>query len=62
MEEQLKNDEFHAGRGAEKLPGTKIVYYMRAGNRGHLLFRYSKEEKGAVEKLAESNKDKEHIY
>ena len=38
---------------------------MRAGNRGRLFFRYSKEvrysteEKGAVEKLAESNKDKE---
>jgi hypothetical protein len=23
LEEQLKNGEFHAGRGAEKLPGTK---------------------------------------
>ena len=59
LEEQLKNGEFHAGRGAEKLPGTKSIYYMRAGNRGRLFFRYSKEEKGAVEKLAESNKDKE---
>jgi len=59
LEEQLKNGEFHAGRGAEKLPGTKTVYYMRAGNRGRLFFRYSEEEKGAVEKLAESNKDKE---
>ena len=59
LEEQLKNGEFHAGRGAEKLPGTKTVFYMRAGNRGRLFFRYSKEEKGAVEKLAESNKDKE---
>jgi Txe/YoeB family toxin of Txe-Axe toxin-antitoxin module len=59
LEEQLKNGEFHAGRGAEKLSGTKSVYYMRAGNRGRLFFRYSKEEKGAVEKLAESNKDEE---
>lgn len=59
LEEQLKNGEFHAGREAEKLPGTKSVYYMRAGNKGRLFFRYSKEEKGAVEKLAESNKDKE---
>lgn len=59
LEEQLKNGEFHAGRGAEKLPVTKTVYYMRAGNRGRLFFRYSEEEKGAVEKLAESNKDKE---
>jgi len=57
LEEQLKNGEFHAGR--EKFPGTKSVYYMRAGNKGRLFFRYSKEEKGAVEKLAESNKDKE---
>ena len=32
---------------------------MQAGNRGRLFFRYSNEEKGAVEKLAESNKDKE---
>ena len=59
LEEQLKNGEFHAGRGAEKLPGTKTVYYMRAGNKARLFFRYSEEEKGAVEKLAESNKDKE---
>ena len=32
---------------------------MRAGNKGRLFFRYSEEEKGAVEKLAESNKDTE---
>ena len=32
---------------------------MRAGNRGRLFFRYSKEKKGVVEKLAESNKAKE---
>lgn len=59
LEEQLKDGEFHAGRGAEKLPGTKTVFYMRARNRGRLFFRYSKDEKGAVEKLPESNKDKE---
>ena len=59
LEEQLKNGEFHAGRGAEKLPGTKDIYYMRAGNRGRLFFRYSEEERGAVEKLAECNKNKE---
>lgn len=59
LEEQLKNGEFDASRGAKKLPGTKSIYCMRAGNRGRLFFRYSKEEKGAVEKLAESNKDKE---
>ena len=49
----------NVSRGAEKLSGTKSVYYMRAGNRGRLFFRYSKEEKWAVEKLAESNKDRE---
>ena len=59
LEEQLKNGEFHTGRGAEKLPGIKTVYYMRAGNKARLFFRYSEEEKGAVEKLAESNKEKE---
>ena len=32
---------------------------MRTGNKARLFFRYSKEEKGAVEKLAESNKDKQ---
>ena len=59
LEEQLKSGEFHAGRGAEKLEGTKTVFYMRARNRGRLFFRYSKEKKGVVEKLAESNKAKE---
>jgi hypothetical protein len=59
LTEELKNGEFHSGRGAKKLAGTKSVYYTRAGNQGRLFFRYSKEEKGAVEKLAESNKDKE---
>ena len=32
---------------------------MRAGNRGRLFFRYSKEKKGIFEKLAEFNKDNE---
>ena len=32
---------------------------MRAENTGRLFFRYSKEEKGVVEKLVEFNKDKE---
>ena len=59
LEEQLKNGEFHAGRGAKKLAGTKTVYYMRAGNVARLFFRYSEEERGAVEKLGESNKDNE---
>lgn len=59
LEEQLKNGELHAGRGAEKLPGTKTVYYMRSGSTGRLFFRYSQEERGAVEKIGESNKSKE---
>ena len=59
MEEQLKNGEFHAGRGAKKLSGTKTVYYMRAGNKARLFFKYSDKENGAVEVIAESNKDKE---
>jgi len=42
--------------GAEKLPGTKIIYYMRAANKARLFFRYSEKEKGEAEKLAESNK------
>lgn len=56
MVEQLKDGGFHGGRGAKKLSGTKSVYYMRAGNRGRLFFRYSKEEKGVVEVIGEFNK------
>ena len=52
LEQQLKNGEFHAGREARKFAGTKSVYYVRAGNAGRLFFRYSKKEKGVVEKLA----------
>lgn len=59
LEEQLKNGEFHAGRGAKKLPGTQTVYYMRAGNKARLFFKYSDKENGAVKIIAESNKDKE---
>ncbi len=59
LEEQLKNGEFHAGRGAKKLPDTQTVYYMRAGNKARLFFKYSDKENGAVEVIAESNKDKE---
>ena len=59
LEEHLKNGEFHAGRGAKKLPGTQTVYYMRAGNKARLFFKYSDKENGAVEVIAESNKDKE---
>ena len=59
LEEQLKNGEFHAGRGARKLSGTQTVYYMRAGNKARLFFKYSDKENGAVEVIGESNKDKE---
>ena len=59
LEEQLKNKEFHAGRGAKKLAGTNTVYYMRAGNQGRLFFRYSEEEDKVVKIIAESNKSKE---
>ena len=59
LEEQLKNGELHAGRGAKKLPGTKTVFYMRSGGEARLFFKYSKEEKGAVEVIGESDKDNE---
>jgi hypothetical protein len=59
LEKQLKDGEFHAGRGAKKLASTKSVYYIRAGNVGRLFFKYSTEEKGAVEKLPESDKNNE---
>ena len=44
---------------AKKLSGTKTVYYMRAGNKARLFFKYSDKENGAVEVIAESNKDNE---
>ena len=59
LEEKLKNSEFHAGRGAKKLPETQTVYYVRAGNKARLLFEYSDKKNGAVKVIAESNKDKE---
>ena len=59
LKKQLKNAEFHSGRGARKLTGTETVFYLRAGNKGRLFFRYLDNEPGAVEILAESNKSKE---
>ena len=59
LEEQLKNGELHAGRGAKKLPGTKTVFYMRSGGEARLFFKYSDKEKGTVEVIAESDKDNE---
>ena len=59
LEEQLKNGELHAGRGAKKLPGTKTVFYMRSGGEARLFFKYSDKEKGAVKVIAESDKDNE---
>lgn len=59
LEEQLKNGELHAGRGAQKLPGTKTVFCMRSGGEARLFFKYSDKEKGAVEVIGESDKDNE---
>jgi hypothetical protein len=59
LEEQLKNGELHAGRGAKKLPGTKTVFYMRSGGEARLFFKYSDKEKGAIEVIGESDKDNE---
>ena len=42
---QLEDGSFHAGRGARKLPGTKAVYYMRAGNQGRLFFQIFRRRK-----------------
>ena len=59
LQMQLKNIEFHAGRGALKLPGTDTVYYMRSGTKARLFFKYSDIERGRVGIIGESNKDKE---
>ena len=59
LEKQLKNGEFHAGRGAKKLPGTKTVFYMRSGGEARLFFKYSDKEKGSIEVIGESDKDNE---
>ena len=52
----LESKEFHAGRGARKLADTKTVFYVRPVGEARLFFRYSPEERGVVEILAESNK------
>ena len=59
LAEQLKNGELHGGRGSRKLPGTKTVFYMRAGNKGRLFYRYSDKKRWAVEVIGESNKSRE---
>ena len=59
LKEQLKDGELHAGRGAKKVTGTKTIFYMRSGGEARLFFKYSKQEKGAVEVVAESDKDNE---
>jgi hypothetical protein len=33
LREQLKDGNFHGGRGAQKLEGTKTVFYMRSGGK-----------------------------
>lgn len=45
LEEQLKNGELHAGRGAKKLPGTKTVFYMRSGGEARLFFNIQTKKK-----------------
>ncbi|MFT4851018.1 MAG: hypothetical protein ACI83B_003580 [Sediminicola sp.] len=44
LQEQLKNGELHAGREAKKLPGTKTVFYMRAGGEARLNIQKKKKE------------------
>ena len=46
-------------KGFDRLYVSIKMAILIAGNRGRLFFRYSKEKKGVVEKLAESNKAKE---
>jgi hypothetical protein len=59
LQEQLKNAEFHAGRGAQKLAGTKTVFYLRSGGVARVFFMYSEKERGVVEVIAESDKEEE---
>lgn len=59
LEEQLKASEFLGGQKAKKLEGTKTIYYLHSGGEARLFFIYSKEEKGAVIIIGESNKDVE---
>lgn len=59
LEEQLKNGEYHAGRGARKLTGTKTVFYLRSGGEARLFFKYSDKKRGVVKIIAESDKDNE---
>lgn len=57
LQEQLKKSEFHSGRGAKKLEGSQTIFYMRAGGRARLFFRYSETEQNAVEIIGETNKE-----
>jgi mRNA-degrading endonuclease RelE of RelBE toxin-antitoxin system len=59
LQEQLKNGELHAGRGAKKLSGTKTIFYMRSGGEARLFFKYSEDEEGTVKVIGESDKDTE---
>lgn len=59
LHKQFKNVEFHAGRRAKKLAGSKTIFYMRSGSRARLFFRYSEKEKGTLEVVGESNKKEE---
>jgi hypothetical protein len=61
LKDQLKNAEFHAGRGSKQLEGTKTVYYMRSGGEARVFYRDSKEEQRAVEILGESDKKQEKL-
>lgn len=37
----------------------RTVFYMRAGNKARLFYKYSDKEHGIVEKLGKSNKSRE---
>jgi hypothetical protein len=59
LKEQLKKGDLKSGRGAQKLSGSKTIFYMRSGGEARLFFIYSDEEKNAVEIIGESDKDSE---
>jgi hypothetical protein len=59
LKEQLKDNQFHSGRGAKKLAGTKIVFYMRSGGKARLFFQYSETDRKIIRIIDESDKDSE---
>lgn len=59
LQKQLKDGEFSGGRGAKKIKGTKTLFELRSGGPSRVYIRFSKNEKGAIEIIGESDKKRQ---